>query len=80
MRFKDRTAEKVQMVETLCLILSLGAIFIQIWILASSMESYLRGGPAHLGAAVIMSGIGLACCALAAFTTIMPSVEPEEEA
>jgi FtsH-binding integral membrane protein len=69
MRFKNHNDETVQMVENLCLILSLGAIFIQIWTLMSAMESYLEGNYDHLGPTLVLSGIALACCALTAWTT-----------
>lgn len=57
------------MVENLCLILSLGAIFIQIWTLISAMESYLEGNFSHLGPTLALSGIAFACCILTAWTT-----------
>ncbi len=69
MRFKNRTEETSQMVGNLCLLLSLGALFIQIWTLMSAVESYLRGEYRHLGPALILSLLALACCALSAWTT-----------
>lgn len=71
MRFKDRNAEMMQSVENLCLILSLGAIFIQIWVLISAVDSYLAAKWHFLGAAMVLSGICLACCVLTAWTTTL---------
>jgi len=70
MRFKDREAEQLELRETLGLILSLGAIFIQVWVLTSAMHSLLAGETEHLMAALILSGAALACCALTALTTM----------
>lgn len=70
MRFKDREAEHLELKETLGLILSLGAIFIQIWVLTSAMHSLLSGQTKHLLAALVLSGSALACCALTALTTM----------
>ena len=69
MKFKNRSEETSLMVGNLCLLLSLGALFIQIWTLMSAVESYLRGDYQHLGPAVILSLMALACCALSAWTT-----------
>lgn len=69
MRFKDQKSETAQMISNVCLILSLGAIFLQIWVLLSSVETFLEGNFEHLGAALLLSGIALLCCALTAFTT-----------
>jgi hypothetical protein len=70
MRFKDREAEQLELRETLGLILSLGAIFIQIWVLTSAMHTFLSGESKHLLAALILSGASLACCVLTALTTM----------
>lgn len=70
MRFKNRAEETSQMVGNLCLFVSLGALFIQIWTLMSAVESYLRGDYQHLGPALILSLIALACCGLSAWTTL----------
>jgi len=71
MRFKNRNTENVQMVETLCLMLSLGAIFFQIWVLMWAVESYLAGRTTYLGSALMLSGLALACCLLTAWTTTL---------
>ncbi len=70
MRFKDREAEHLELKETLGLILSLGAIFVQIWVLTSAMHSLLSGQTEYLMAALILSAAALACCALTALTTM----------
>ncbi len=70
MRFKDREAEQLELRETLGLFLSLGAIFIQIWVLTSAMHAFLSGESDHLPAALILSAGSLTCCALTALTTM----------
>lgn len=80
MKFKNRHAENAQMIENVCLILSLGAIFTQIWILVSAMESYLEGKTSHLVGALILSGIALLCCGLTAATTTFSVTATEKDA
>jgi len=70
MRFGSRQIETNQMIGNVCLILSLGAIFIQIWILMSATESYLEGKTDYILGALILSGLALACCTLTAATTL----------
>lgn len=72
MKFRSRVPETVAMIENVCLVLSLGAIFVQIWLLISAMEMLLKGNSGHLGAAVLLSGIALGCCGLTALTTLGP--------
>lgn len=80
MKFKDRHSENAQMIENVCLILSLGAIFVQIWVLFSAMESYLEGETSHLAGALVLSGIALLCCGLTAFTTTLTVTSSEKDA
>lgn len=70
MRFKDREAEQLELRETLGLFLSLGAIFVQIWVLTSAMHAFLSGETDHLFAALVLSAASLACCTLTALTTM----------
>jgi hypothetical protein len=70
MRFKDREAEQLELRETLGLFLSLGAIFVQIWVLTSAMHSLLSGQTEHLLAALVLSAAALGCCSLTALTTM----------
>jgi len=70
MRFKDPISENLEMRENLGAIVSLGAIFIQIWILSASVHSLFLGKTDYLGAALILSGLALFCCALCAWTTL----------
>lgn len=79
MKFKNRQTENAQMIENVCLILSLGAIFIQIWILFSAMESHLEGESSHLMGAAVLSGIALLCCGLTAFTTTFTVTSTEKD-
>ncbi len=70
MRFKDPVSENLEMRDYLGLILSLGAIFIQIWILSSSVHSYFLGNVQYLEEALVLSGLALSCCALSSWTTL----------
>lgn len=70
MLFKDREAQQMELREVLGLFLSLGAIFVQIWVLTSAMHSLLSGEPKHLVAALLLSGAAFCCCALTALTTM----------
>lgn len=80
MKFKNRHAENAQMIENVCLILSLGAIFVQIWVLFSAMESYLAGKTSYLVGALVLSGIALLCCGLTAMTTTFAVTSSEKDA
>ena len=71
MRFRDSRASTIEMIETVCLLLSSGAVFLQIWILLSGFESFFKGQYDHLGASVILSGVALLVCGLAAWTTTL---------
>lgn len=71
MRFKDKKQEIQGMVESVCLFLSGGAVFLQIWILSSMIESWFEGNTHGLIASVILSGFALSACILAAWTTTL---------
>lgn len=71
MKFKNRNDETAAMVENACLILSLGAIFVQIWALMSGVESYLGGKHHLLIGSLVLSALCLGCCALTAVTTLL---------
>lgn len=73
MRFKNRDQEVSATVVNVCVILSLGAIFLQIWILIAETNFVLGGGGAeYRWAGLGLSALGLACCALTAWTTTLP--------
>jgi len=59
------------MVESVCLILSCGAVFLQIWILSSAIEAWFEGTTHGLIASVILSGVALLTCLLTAWTTTL---------
>ena len=69
MRFINRKNETAQTVAILLMILSLGAILLQIWILMSLAEAFLSGHAGRMGPWVILSGVGFLVCALTAWTT-----------
>lgn len=69
MKFSDKKIEAVRMIEMICLILSMGAVFLQIWVLSSALESYFEGRYDDLSASLILSGVAFLLCALTAWTT-----------
>ncbi|MCA9399998.1 MAG: hypothetical protein KC713_00090 [Candidatus Omnitrophica bacterium] len=71
MRFKDKKQEVTAMVESVCLILSCGAVFLQIWILSSTIEAWFEGTTHGLVASVILSAAALLTCLLTAWTTTL---------
>jgi ABC-type transport system involved in cytochrome bd biosynthesis fused ATPase/permease subunit len=79
MKFRDARIETKKTIEMVCLILSLGAIFIQIWVLATTLEAYFQGKTEHILASVFLSLAAFAVCALTAWTTGMNSMKGSEE-
>ena len=71
MKFKDKKQKIHEMIESICLILSGGAVFLQIWILSSSIEAWFEGNTHGLVAGAILSGIALLTCFLTAWTTTL---------
>jgi len=57
MRFSNKKEDFSHMVETVGLITSLGAVFLQVWVLLSGIESYLSGKYENLLPSVILSGV-----------------------
>jgi hypothetical protein len=79
MKFHDTRIETRNAIELVCLILSLAAIFFQIWILSTSLEAYFQGHKDRLLPAVIFSVISFLVCALTAWTTGMSFMKGMEE-
>ena len=79
MKFRDARTETIRSVEFVCLLLSLAAIFFQIWILSSSWESFFQGQTQRLVPAVIFSFIAFMVCALTAWTTGMSFMKGMDE-
>jgi hypothetical protein len=71
MRFADKKEEFARTIETVALIISLGAIFLQIWVLLSGIESYLAGNYENLLPSVILSGLAFTACAIGVLLTNM---------
>lgn len=69
MRFKNKIEEFHQTLELLCLVISLGAVFFQIWILISGVQSYFEGKFENLVPAMILSGIAFVACGVSALLT-----------
>ncbi len=79
MKFRDVRQENRNSVEFVCLLLSLGAIFFQIWILSSSWEAFFQGNSYRLIPGVILSFIAFLVCALTAWTTGMSFMKGMDE-
>ena len=69
MRFLNKKEEFVHTVESVGLIISLGAIFLQIWVLISGIEAYFKGQYIHLLPSVILSGFAFMVCGISVFLT-----------
>ncbi|MDE2026920.1 MAG: hypothetical protein KGJ11_00085 [Candidatus Omnitrophica bacterium] len=78
-KFRNIRSENKNSVEMICLLLSLSAIFFQIWILATSWESFLQGQVQRLLPGVIFSFLGLLVCGLTAWTTGMSFMKGMDE-
>lgn len=79
MKFRDVRLETRKTIEVVCLILSLGSIFMQIWILATSLEAFFQGKIQHLLASVLLSMVAFGVCALTAWTTGMDLMKGSEQ-
>jgi len=71
MRFRDRKAETVRMASNVCVMISLAAVFTQIWTMISGVESFLQGDYQTLFASLVLSGIALALCGFSAWVTTL---------
>ena len=69
MRFSNKREEFVGMVETVALTLSLGAVFLQIWILLTAVEAYLNGDFKNLLPSVLLSALAFMACGLSVYLT-----------
>ncbi len=69
MRFSNKKEYFAQTMETMALIISLGAIFLQIWVLLSGIEAYFKGKYANLLPSVILSGLAFMACGVSIFLT-----------
>ena len=71
MRFSNKQEDFVHTIETVALIISLGAIFLQIWVLLSGIEAYFKGKYTHLLPSVILSGLAFVACGISVLLTNM---------
>ncbi len=69
MRFENKREQFTQMVERLGMVISLGAIFLQIWVLTNGVEAYLRGRDAILFPSMLLSGLALLACGVSVALT-----------
>lgn len=67
MRFANKREDFIRTVETVGLVISLGAVFFQIWVLISALEASFNGKFSNLFPSVILSGLAL----LASFSSIL---------
>jgi hypothetical protein len=79
MKFRNASEETQRGIETVGLILSLGAIFFQIWVLATSLEAHLAGHDHRLLAYTIFSFISFLVCALSAWSTGLQIMKGSQE-
>ncbi len=71
MKFLDKREEFVHTIETVCLFICLGAIFFQIWILLSAIESSFKGNVTSLLPSMILSGLAFITCGVSVLLTNM---------
>lgn len=69
MRFENKQEQFVQTIERVALIISLGAIFFQIWVLISGIEAYLNGRDVILFPSMLLSGLALLACGVSVALT-----------
>lgn len=69
MRFSNKKEAFINMVEGVALAISLGAVFLQIWVLISALEMYFERKYEHLLPSVILSGVALMACGLSVYLT-----------
>ena len=69
MRFTNKKDDFFRTIETVALFISLGAIFLQIWILISGLEAYFKGKHGNLLPSVILSGLAFAACGVGVMLT-----------
>ena len=69
MRFSDKKEDFIRIVEGIGLIISLGAVFLQIWILISAIESFFKGQYVNLFPVVILSALAFMVCGVSVLLT-----------
>ena len=79
MKFSDKREEFIQMIETVCLFICLGAIFFQIWILFLVIESSFKGNFKSLLPGMILSGLAFITCGVSVLLTNMNFLIKEKE-
>lgn len=69
MRFVDKKAEFQGTIEAVCLFISLGAIFFQIWVLMVSLDAYFKENLHIILPLTILSCLGLLICGISVYLT-----------
>ena len=69
MKFVNKKEDITQTIETVALLISLGAIFLQIWVLISTIETCFRGNLTNILPSVILSGLAFGACVFSVFLT-----------
>lgn len=75
MRFSNKKEAFINMVEWVALAMSLGAVFLQIWVLISALEMYFEKRYEHLLPSVILSAAALLVCGLSVYLTKIKFLE-----
>lgn len=69
MKFANKQEDITRTLEMVALLISLGAIFLQIWVLISAIETYFKGNFSHLLPSVILSGLAFLACGFSVYLT-----------
>lgn len=73
MRFSDKREEFANTIEIVGLLVSLGAVFLQIWVLITAIEFSFKGVYSNLFPSVILSGLAFVACGFSVFLTNLHS-------
>ena len=69
MRFTDKKDEFKKTIEMVCLFMSLGAVFFQIWVLVTAIDAYFKNNFHIIVPLVILSALGFMICGLSVYLT-----------
>jgi hypothetical protein len=69
MRFADKKHEFRRTIEMVCLFMSLGAVFLQIWVLVTAIDAYFKNNFHIIVPLVILSGLSFLICGLSFYLT-----------
>ncbi len=69
MRFANKKEEFRNTVETVCLFMSVGAVFLQIWVISTAIGAYFKGNVHIILPLTILSGCGFLICGVSVYLT-----------